>query len=100
MKLSDIRRATVKKQLRVKFKLPNGMECIVDEHGLAKVPELKVVPDFDLEEALTTVQQFQIETVVEEPAKSKVQHLPLAEFQKLMAVAGGSASALVHDHDE
>jgi len=61
MKLSDLRKVTVKKHLRIRFPLSNGMECIVNEHGIAEVPALRAVPAFNLEEELAGVQAFVVE---------------------------------------
>ena len=61
MKLSDLRKVTVKKHLRIRFSLSNGMECIVNEHGIAQVPALRAVPSFNLEDELVGVRQFLVE---------------------------------------
>ena len=42
MKLADIRRLAIKQQLKVHYRLRNGMECIVTEQGIAQVPALKI----------------------------------------------------------
>ena len=44
MNLSDLRKVTVKKHLRIRFPLSNGMECVVNEHGIAQVPALRAFP--------------------------------------------------------
>jgi hypothetical protein len=41
--------------------LRNGKECVVDEHGVARVPALKGVPDFDLEVELAPASEFALE---------------------------------------
>jgi hypothetical protein len=61
MKLADLRKVTVKKHLRIRFHLSNGMECVVNEHGVAQVPALRAVPSFNLEEELVGVQAFVVE---------------------------------------
>ncbi|HUE24276.1 MAG TPA: hypothetical protein VMQ86_21520 [Bryobacteraceae bacterium] len=61
MKLSDLRKVTVKKHLRIRFSLSNGMECVVNEHGIAQVPALRAVPAFNLEEELVGAQVFVVE---------------------------------------
>ena len=58
MKLADLRRLSIRKQLRIHFRLRNGMECVISEHGIAQVPALKGVPDFNLEEELTAAGEF------------------------------------------
>jgi len=61
MKLADLRRLSIRKQLRIRFELPNGMECVITEHGLAQVPALDRVPDFNLEQELGSVSRFVLE---------------------------------------
>ena len=62
MKLSDLRKLSVRKNVRIHFRLPNGMECVVNEHGVAQLPSLHSVPDFRLEEQLSGVAEFTLET--------------------------------------
>ena len=52
MKLADLRKLSIKKQLRIRFRLKNGMECVINEHGVAQVPALQAPPEFNLEEEL------------------------------------------------
>ena len=42
MTLADLRKLTVKKHLRIHFHLQNGLECIIDEHGLAQLSWLSI----------------------------------------------------------
>ena len=55
MKLADLRKLSIRKQLKIRFRLPNGMECVVTEQGLAQVPALRRVPDFNLEQELAAM---------------------------------------------
>src|SRR5262245_19258963 len=64
MKLAELRKLTIKKQIRIRFVLPNGLECIVNEHGIAQIPALKAVPDFNLERELPQVGQFVLEPTI------------------------------------
>ncbi len=61
MKLSDLRKLTVKKNLRIRFPLSNGMECVLNEHGVAQVPALRGVPTFNLEDEFARTQEFLVE---------------------------------------
>ena len=97
MKLADLRRTTVRKALRIRFLLPNGMECTINEHGIAQIPALRAVPDFDLEEQLGHVREFVIETVTPpEKGKPRLQPLSLDQLVALTALPGADAS----HHDE
>ncbi len=40
MKLADLRKLSIKKQVRIRFRFRNGMECVINEHGIAQVPAL------------------------------------------------------------
>jgi hypothetical protein len=61
MTLADLRRLSIQKQYLIHFRLRNGLECVVSEHGIAQVPELRKVPDFNLEEELAEASEFLIE---------------------------------------
>ena len=61
MKLADLRRFSVRKQFQIFFRLRNGMECVVTDRGVAQVPGLKGVPDFNLEDELAAAAEFRIE---------------------------------------
>jgi hypothetical protein len=64
MTLSDLRKLSIKKNLRIRFVLPNGMECVVTQHGIAQIPALKEVPDFNLEQELNSVGEFLLEPAI------------------------------------
>jgi hypothetical protein len=50
MKLVDLRKLAIRKQVEIRFTLANGMICVVDVHGLARIPGLKGPSDFNVEE--------------------------------------------------
>ena len=93
MKLADLRRFTIKKRLKVHFRLKNGMECIMNEQGIATVPALKSVPDFNLEEELSSAAEFLLEAAP--PAQSRT-----VQRAEMTSLAAGSPSAAAHDHDD
>jgi len=94
MKLGDLRRLSIKKQLKIHFKLRNGMECIVNEQGVATAPELRAVPDFNFDDELAAAGEFLVEPAPPGQAKK----LTRAE---MTAMAADSPSAVaVHDHDD
>lgn len=94
MKLGDLRRLTIKKQLKIHFKLRNGMECIVNEEGIARVPALKAIPDFNLEDELTAAEEFLVEAAPPAPARKTTR----AEMMSMTAAS--PAAAVQHDHDD
>lgn len=100
MKLTDLRKLTVKKHLRIHFNLRNGMECIVDEHGLARIAALNKVPDFNLEVELASAGEFVLEMPKETDKKGVAKRQMLAREQMdamISAPVGGGAAA---EHEE
>src|SRR5947199_327410 len=61
MKLADLRRYSIRKQFTIRFRLRNGMECVITDTGIAQVPALKAPPDFNLEEELASASEFLLE---------------------------------------
>jgi len=100
MKLTDLRKLTVKKHLRVHFHLENGMECIIDEHGLAQIPALNKVPDFNLEQELVAVREFVLEMPKETDKKGVAKRQTLAREQLAAMTSAPSGGAAVADHEE
>ena len=97
MKLADLRKLSIRKQLKIRFQLSNGMECVITEHGIAQVPALRRVPDFNLERELTGVSQFVLEPAradAKSPQKPKT--VTLDELNGMLAPA---ASAGDHEED-
>jgi hypothetical protein len=102
MNLSDLRKVAVKKHLRIRFPLSNGMECVVNEHGIARVPALRAVPAFNLEQELLGVQTFVVEPA---GAGEKDKNQPKARSytrgeMNAFAAAGAGAEAAHDEHDE
>jgi hypothetical protein len=84
MKLADLRKLSIRKNLKIRFQLANGMECVISEHGLARVPELRRAPDFNLEQELTGVTAFLVETVTTD--KKQTTPKPRAVSREELAV--------------
>lgn len=94
MKLSDIRRLAIKQQLKVHYRLSNGMECIVTEQGIAQVPALKSVPDFNLEEELAAAGEFLLEPAMPLPPRK-------ISRDELAVMTGDSGTPVaVHEHED
>ncbi len=95
MTLIDLRRFAIKKHLKVHFRIQNGMECVVNEEGIALVPALKGIPGFDLEQELASASEFLVEPAPPAPPRN----VPRGEMMS-MAAPSPSASAPAHDHDD
>jgi hypothetical protein len=102
MKLADLRKVTVKKHLRIRFSLSNGMECVVNEHGIAQVPALRAVPSFNLEEELVGVQAFVVEPA-DVGVKDKTKPTPrryTRDEMTALATAGAGVQAAHDEHED
>jgi hypothetical protein len=98
MKLGDLRKYAVRQQTRVRFSLANGLECVVNERGIAQVPALQAIPDFNLEQELAGAQQFQLDTLPADP-KQPIKTRAIRR-EDLAALTDGSPAAEAHDHDD
>lgn len=101
MKLSDLRKLSVKKRLRIRFSLSNGMECVLNEHGIAQVPALRAVPTFNLEDELVDVQEFLLEPAGDgEKDKNKSKPRRYSRDEMAALATGAPAEAGHDDHEE
>ncbi|MGC9951476.1 MAG: hypothetical protein ABSF64_34405 [Bryobacteraceae bacterium] len=101
MKLSDLRKVTVKKHLRIRFPLSNGMECVVNEHGIAQVPALRAVPAFNLEDELVRVQAFVVEPAdAGEKDKTKPKSRSYTRDEMSAFATAGAGVQAAHDEHE
>jgi hypothetical protein len=102
MKLSDLRKLTVKKNLHIRFALSNGMECLLDEHGVARVPALHAAPSFSLEEELAAAREFLVEPAAADQ-KHKARPKPrrcTRDEMTVLATAAPGAEPAHEDHDD
>jgi len=95
MKLLDLRKLALREQAKVHFRLTNGMECIVNEHGVAQVPGLHDKPGFNLEEELAGAAEFLLEPKLPRAPR----RLGRAELES-MAASSPAAAAAAHEHEE
>ena len=93
MKLNDARRWAIKQQVVVRFPLSSGGECVIDRHGLARIPGLKGPTEVSAEQEFAAAQQFTLE------AAEGLRSVGRAEFEHL-AAAGGEVLHAAADHDE
>ena len=97
MTLLDLRKIAVRQQVRIRFQISNGLECVINEHGIAQVPSLNTIPDFNLEKEFESVAQFNVEPAVVDP-KKPVPPRPLTR-EAMIAMADSSPIA-VAEHEE
>jgi hypothetical protein len=103
MTLQDLRKAAIRKQSKIRFVLRNGMECVIGEDGVARVPELNRTPDFNLDQELAAAQSFTLEAAALAGQKNsvKIRPIPMSRQQMSALALDTPASAAVHDeHDD
>lgn len=98
MKLADLRKLSIKKQLKIHFQLQNGMECVISEHGIAHVPALHGIPDFNLENELESASQFLLEPAAAPDRKNPARPRTVGRDELSSLVT--SAPAAIHDEHE
>jgi hypothetical protein len=100
MKLIDVRKLAIKKQQKIRFGLRNGMDCVMDERGVALVPQLNRLPDFNLEQELEFATVFVLEPLdAGQKNAPKPVTLPRTEFAALVNAAPAAANHH-DDHDD
>jgi hypothetical protein len=100
MKLADLRKLAIRKQLKIRFALRNGMECVVDEDGIARVPALKAQPEFNLEQELAEASAFAVEPVIPAGQKNPPKNKSVSLGRKEMAAMALESPSAVAVHDE
>lgn len=96
MKLTDLRRLAIRKQLRLRFPISEAMDCVINEHGILQVPSLKQVPSFQIQDHLNSAERFRVEV----PGSDKNQQVSRTELEKMVAaLSPASASVSAHDED-
>jgi hypothetical protein len=103
MTLGELRKLAIRKQVRIHFPLRNGMECVIGEDGVARVPALRAQPDFQLEQELAESATFVVEPFLPAGQKSSAKNKPVslgrAEMSAMVSEAP-SAVAVHDDHDD
>ena len=101
MKLADLRKLSIRQNLKIRFRLSNGLECVISEHGIAQVPELRRAPDFNLERELVSIGEFVLEPVASSASDKKrpetSRRLARAEVDQLVAAPAAGSNAAAED---
>ena len=101
MKLADLRKFAIRKQTRIRFPLKHGMECVINELGIAHVPALKQPPDFNLEEELSAAGTFVLEPVAPAGARNPPKSATMTRVELTALIGDGhGATATAAPHDE
>ena len=100
MKLVDLRKLAIKKQQKIRFHLNNGMDCVMNERGVALVPGLDFVADFNLEQEFESASAFILEPL--DPSHKNAPKPRTITREELAAMVNAApGAALQHDeHDD
>src|ERR1051325_3967789 len=98
MTLADLRKLAIRQQTKIRFPLAGGLECVVSEQGIARVPGLTGTPDFNLEQELTSAQIFHLDTRSADPKGASTTRLVRRE--ELAALTGGNPTVETHEHED
>jgi len=99
MKLADLRKLSIKQQTRIRFPLRNGLECVIDEHGIAAVPGLRAIPDFNLEEELEAARDFVLEPLDQRDSRQRAAGPTSREALARMLAPVGTESVAEHEDE-
>ena len=100
MKLNDLRKMTIRQQVRVRFRLSGGLECIINEHGVGKVPQLSGPPEFNLEEEFSNASEFVLEPALAGAGHSKSSPKTVSRRELEQMAGSGVAASAEADHEE
>ena len=101
MTLLDLRRLAIRQQSSIRFVLKNGMECVISQDGIARVPALKSVPQFNLEQELAEATVFSVESGVPAGGRGVGKPAPLGRLaMAAMALDSPGAAASRDPHDD
>jgi hypothetical protein len=95
--LNDIRRFAIKSQSRLTFPVEGGLACVVNEHGIVKIPGLAGPPAFNLDHQFAAAGSFVLEPAAVGKDKPQAVRLGRAE---LAAKLGAAATEADDEHDE
>ena len=100
MRLADLRRYSVRKQVNITFELQNGMDCVITDRGVAQVPALKGLPDFNLEDELASASAFRLEAGVVPDKRHPPQSRSVSREQMEALTSQSPTAGTPHDHDD
>ena len=102
MKLADLRKLSIKQKTRIHFSLAGGLECVITEHGIAQIPGLRGVPEFDLESELAAAREFRFEPAdaADRKRPAPTRSLPREEVARLLGQASATTASAAEHEDE
>ncbi|MGO9230227.1 MAG: hypothetical protein ACLQKA_13615 [Bryobacteraceae bacterium] len=98
MKLADLRKLSIKQEMRICFAVAGGLECVVTERGIAQVPGLRGTPGFDLERELAAARQFRFEPA-HQPDRKQTAPARLLTRDEVVRLLGPASATAEHDDE-
>ena len=99
MKLADLRKLSVRQNLKIRFQLSNGLECVITEHGVAQIPALERAANFNLEQELVSISEFLLDPAAQDQKRPVAPRRIGREELAAMAAPGSSAAAAEHEEE-
>jgi len=103
VKLADLRKLSIRQQIRIRFAIGEELECVVTEHGIAQVPGWRGVPEFNLEQKLASASEFVLEPAATAAGGRKgtpqARQIARGELASLLEAVRGGAPAPEHEEE-
>ena len=101
MKLADLRKLAIRKNVQIRFRMRNGKDCLINDHGIAQVPGWTGIPDFSLEDELASAAEFSLEPVVAPNTKNPPtpRNVSRQELTQMTSEVPASVAAAEHDDE-
>ncbi len=101
MTLADLRKLSIRQQVQIRFRIRDGMECVITQHGVAQVPGLKSVPGFNLEQELAEATEFLLEPLPRKGEKGSKAAPRRVLREELAGMTAAAPAAVGHtDHED
>jgi hypothetical protein len=100
MKLADLRKIAIRKTVQIRFRMGNGKDCLINDHGIAQVPGWTGIPDFSLEDEVASASEFTLEPVVPPNAKNPPKPRRVSRQELIEMTSEGSATVAAAEHEE
>jgi len=99
MTLADLRKLSIKRETRIRFAVTGGLECVITERGIAHVPGLRGVPEFNLESELGAAREFFFEPAQQTDRKHAAASRALTRAEVAQLLGPASATAAEHEDE-
>ena len=85
----------IRDQASLRFAVEGGQDCVLDRHGIARIPGITAGPEFRVEEEFAKAVEFQLERPGAPPKR-----LSRAELEKMTQSGAAQHAQANADHEE